>query len=314
MYFLLIFYFDSQHRTLLKINPYYLAGASSYVIWGFFPIALKSISDYSSGQILFYRVCFTLFFLAFTALVIRRRYWRETWKSLAALKKNQRTKVLLLTFLSGILLAGNWLSFIYVVNHIGIQIGAFAYLVCPIMTAVLGVILLNEKLKINQIIAVLICLVSCAMLGSGSLTNLAYSMLTAATYAFYIIVQRYVRQYDKLTMLAFHVIVSFVCIAPFYDSLLSGGFETNWIFFLTITLISLVFTIAPLLLNLFVLKELSSGTVGILMYINPIINFVIAFAAYREQADWERIVAYLLIGIALILYNLRFKMAAVNKS
>jgi chloramphenicol-sensitive protein RarD len=71
--------------------------------------------------------------------------------------------------------------------------------------------------------------------------------------------------------------------------------------------LSVVFTIVPLFLNLYALKELNSGTVGILLYINPIINFGMAFWYFGEQTTPHKALAYGLILLSIVVYNLKFK-------
>jgi drug/metabolite transporter (DMT)-like permease len=67
----------------------------------------------------------------------------------------------------------NWLAFIYVLNHISVQTGSFSYLLCPIVTTLLGSLLLKEKLHVTQWIALGISATACALIGVDSLYNLS---------------------------------------------------------------------------------------------------------------------------------------------
>jgi chloramphenicol-sensitive protein RarD len=68
-------------------------------------------------------------------------------------------------------------------------------------------------------------------------------------------------------------------------------------------LIAMVFTVLPLFLNLFALNKINSTTIGILLYINPLLNFMLAFFIFDERADFLQIIGYGLIGIGLVVFN-----------
>ncbi len=95
---------------------------------------------------------------------------------------------------------------------------------------------------------------------------------------------------------------------PFYSYFDAGHtLGTDFYFFGVIAVLSIGFTIIPLFLNLYALTELKSGTIGILMYINPIINFVMAFLYFQEQSSLHKGMAYALIFMSVVLYNFKFK-------
>lgn len=279
----------------------------AFVIWGFIPFPLKALHAYPSGQILYFRILFSLVLLVAIMLGFRQNSIKTTLALFKTASAPEKRKFLLLTLLGGIFITINWLVFIYVINHIDIQTGSFSYLLCPILTALLGYLLLSEKLRLNQWLAIFMSLLSCFMLGSGSLTNLLYSLLIAASYALYLITQRVLKQYDKMVLLTLQLVVSFSLLGPFYSFFNAGnslGFDLY--FFSWIAVLSLVFTVIPLFLNLYALTELKSGTIGILMYINPIINFLMAFLYFQEKADAHEGLAYGLIFLSVVVYNLRW--------
>jgi len=289
-------------------KPYYAAGIAAFVIWGFIPFPLKALAAYPSGQILYLRVAFSMVLLLFILLLFRRRMLLDSFAALKAAGAPEKRKFILYTLLGGILLTINWLSFIYVVNHIDIQTGSFAYLLCPIITAVLGFLLLKEELRANQWLAIGLSALSCALVGSGELRNLLFSLLIALSYAFYLITQRILKSYDKIVLLTLQLLLSFALIAPFYSYLKgNSALALDNHFFLNISLLSVGFTVLPLFLNLFALKELTSGTIGILMYINPILNFVMAFLYFDEQTTAAKVAAYGLIFVSVIIYNINLK-------
>lgn len=74
-------------------------------------------------------------------------------------------------------------------------------------------------------------------------------------------------------------------------------------FYVHILVISVVFTILPLYLNLYSLQGIKSSTMGILLYINPLLNFLIALFYYHEPINVPQMFSYLLIAASIIMFN-----------
>ncbi len=218
------------------------------------------------------------------------------------------------TLLGGILLTSNWLLFIYVINKVSVQAGSFAYLICPILTALLGFLVLREKLRRNQWLAIGLSALSCALLGTGSARTLLMSLVVASTYALYLITQRRLQGYDRLVLLTVQLSLAAAFILP-TASLLGAsplaGFHDLHLLLIT-AILSTVFTVLPLFLNLYALNTLPSGTVGILMYLNPVVSFLLAFLYFNEAATTIQAVAYAIILGSVVLYNMRFGAAAIS--
>lgn len=289
----------------MKLNKYYLACIGAFVIWGFIAFPLKALAAYPSSQILYFRILVACGLMLGSSLLFLKKNFRESYHLYQASAPADRRMFVLFTFLGGIFLSVNWLSFIYVINHVDIQTASFSYLICPILTAVLAFFLLKEHLRANQWAAIGISLLSCLLIGTDSLLNLVYSLIIALSYAFYLLTQRVLRQYDKLVLLTLQLMLVFGLMGPFYPLFVGDGpVPMDFRFFGLIFVISVFFTILPLFLNLFALKELKSSTIGILMYLNPIINFLVAFVWFDEQTSQQKLAAYALIFLSIILYNL----------
>lgn len=217
----------------------------------------------------------------------------------------EQKRFFLFTLLGGGLLTVNWLAYIYVINHVDIQTASFSYLLCPILTALLGFLVLREQLRLNQWLAVGLSLASCLLVGTDSFYNLSFSLFIAASYAFYLITQRLLKEYDKIVLLTLQLLLSFVVIGPSYPWFVGEAAQPVSRYFMgQIVLLSWLFTVFPLFLSLYALKELKSATVGVLMYLNPILNFTMAFLYFGEVTSQQKVLAYLVIFISVILYNL----------
>ena len=99
------------------------------------------------------------------------------------------------------------------------------------------------------------------------------------------------------------MVISSVILLPFYPSY-GGAVPTEFLFYLLLLIIVIVFTIIPLFLNLYALKGLNSSTVGILMYTNPLIHFFLAIFYFKESVSIAQIVSYSLILISILVFNL----------
>ena len=284
---------------------YFLAGASSSIIWGFFSLSLRSIKDYPSLNILIFRVFTALLLTSAIILIFRKATFKNDLSFIKSLSENNRRQLLLRIFYSSVLVTLNWFAFIYVINHVSVQAGAFAYMVCPIITAVFAYIFLKEELSKIKWISIALCMVSIVMLGMGFITEVIYSVIIAALYAGYLIIQKRIEGVDKLNVLLIQLIISCVFIVPFTfsDSLVVPN---DFHFWKQIVIISLVFTIIPLFLSLYALKGLPSSTMGVLIYLNPIVAFIVAFVYFEEAINLQKVIAYGILLLSVVLFNKNF--------
>nr|WP_295929804.1 EamA family transporter [uncultured Dyadobacter sp.] len=289
----------------MKFSKYYLTAFISFVIWGFFSLALKPLNGYPSLDILFYRVFMCAVIMAVVSIVVRRKVLKDSLAAFKAFSPDHKRQVALLTLAGGVLLTANWFFFIYVMNHISVKAASFAYLVCPIMTTVIAFFVLDEKLSKWQWTAVLLSVVSCLLLSFNNIADILYSLIVAASYAFYLVSQRKNAGIDKFLVLTIQIIFSALLLLPFYPAY-SAALPTEVSFYVLISLIAVVFTIIPLFMNLYALQGVTSSTMGILLYINPLMNFAIALFYFHEPINSIQIIAYSLILLSIVVFNERF--------
>lgn len=286
----------------MSSKKHYLAGITAFVIWGFFPLPLRALSAFTSGQILYFRILFSLLVLALVVFGFRKAIITEQIQKFKSLSSKERRSVILLTLGGALLLTVNWLTFIYIVNHVNVKTASFAYLICPVITAILGYLLISEKMTTLQWIAVALCAFSCALVGISSIRELGFSFFTALTYALYLITQRKNQGFDRIIVLGIQVLFSFVLLS-FGVRLLVDEIPAASEFYFYILIIAVMFTVLPLFLNLFALNKINSATIGILMYLNPLINFTLAFAIYNESINSIQLIGYSIILAGLVLFN-----------
>jgi len=284
---------------------YFSAGLAANAMWGFIAIPFKALSAWPSDMILYFRIISSCLLVWIFLRLFRFGKWKEeltAWKKL-----DNRTKARLfgLIVLSAILIAGNWFTFIYTVNHISIKAGAFAYLICPLITTLAGFLILNEKLTARKWSGLGLALLSVILLAQSSMVEVLWSVVIASFYAFYLVIQRFLKDMDKFNFLAVQMLVCSILSLPFFLTRdVSIPLSVNSL--LIILTISVFFTIIPLFLSMYSLKGITSGTLGILIYVNPIISFAVAIFYFGESVDRKQLIAYSLLLIAIGLYNSAF--------
>lgn len=286
----------------MKNTSYYVAAIAAFTIWGFFSLALRPLAGYPSLDILFYRVFLSAALMLLVSSLFRRRVWKENRRHFLSLSPAQKKGALFQLFGGGLFLTANWFFFIYVTNQVSIKAAAFAYLVCPVLTTVLAWLILKEHLTRGQWAAVLLSATGCGILAFHHLSDLLYSLIIAFSYALYLVSQRKNFGADRFLLLTGQVGFSALLLLPFYPSF-SGPLPVEGKFYILITTIAILLTILPLWLNLYALKQLKSSTVGILLYINPLLGFVLALSVYHEKVDHLQLWAYGVIVLAVVLFN-----------
>ena len=288
----------------MKLTKYYLAAFFAFFIWGFFSLALKPLHNYPSLDIMFYRVFFSVVVMVLINLFFRRNVLRENWNHFSKMSQEQKRSTVVLTLGGALFLASNWFVFIFVMNHVSVKAASLAYLICPILTTVIAFYTLKETLSKGQWIAVMISILGCILLSLNHFEDIFFSLIVAATYAFYLVSQRKNSELDKFLVLTIQLLFTALILLPFYPKY-SGTIPTEPLFYGCLLIIVVFFTIIPLFLNLYALKGINSSTVGIMIYINPIINFLLAIFYYNEQVSVLQLCSYFLILVSIVVFNAR---------
>ncbi|PST84867.1 permease [Pedobacter yulinensis] len=283
---------------------YLFSALASTVIWGFFALPLRNLRAWPSEQILCYRIFTSLLIIWLVIAVFRRKQLRSDLQTIRNLRPGEGRKLAVLTLLSGLLITGNWYTFIYAVNNVSLKSAAFAYMVCPLITALGGYFILREALSRVKFIALAVAFVSILLLATGSLVEVTWSVVIAALYAFYLIIQRKINQVDKFNFLGVQMLLSVFLMLPLFVSQYEN-FPVSPVFWFNILAIAVIFTIIPLFLSLYALLGIQSSTLGIIIYLNPIIAFAVAFVYFGEKITVHQMFAYGLLLLAVLLFNLQ---------
>eukprot|EP01132_Coremiostelium_polycephalum_P019972 gene19972-23746_t len=160
----------------------YILGLSAYVIWGLFPIYFKAIASVPAAEIIVNRVLWSALFGSLLLIVWKHPGW------LRELRDNPRRLAILA--LSGTLIAANWLTYVWSVNSGRMLEASLGYYINPLVNVLLGMVILGERLRRLQWVAVGLAAVGVAqqVWQVGSLPWV--SLVLAATFGFYGLIRK----------------------------------------------------------------------------------------------------------------------------
>ena len=274
-----------------------LLGLTAYLIWGSFPVFFKALEGAAPLEIVCHRIFWSVVFLFI--LVACRRQLRQVGTTL----KNRQ--VLLTLCGSTLLIATNWLVFIYAVQHGEVLQSSLGYFITPLLSILLGFIFLRERLNRWQLFSVLLALIGVLnlTLHHGQVPWIA--LILASSFGLYGLLRK-VAQVEAMIGLT----VETLLLGPFalaYIIYLATQQDSS---FLTGTLrldlllpLSGVVTAIPLLLFVAAARRLQLATIGFLQYLTPSLHFLLAVGLYNEPFNRGHLVSFLFIWMGLAIYS-----------
>jgi chloramphenicol-sensitive protein RarD len=258
-------------------------------MWGVFPLYFHALSDVAPGIILCHRIAWSVLFLGLVVSV------RGEWKAIRPILRSRRN--ILLLSAGSVLIALNWLIFIYaVVSHQVVET-SLGYFINPLLSVALGVFFLRERLRTWQWVAVLIAGVAVANLALRGTGFPWIAVSLACTFGFYGLVRKKV-DINSLhgllveTALLFPLALAVLAFAPAPATPPAA---------LRILSLSGVITAVPLLMFGAALRRLNLSTIGFLQYIGPTGQLLVALVAFHEPLDRIKLASFALcwLGIAV---------------
>jgi chloramphenicol-sensitive protein RarD len=273
----------------------FLFGLAAYGLWGVLPIYFKAIATIGAVDIVAHRVIWSLPFLR---LLLVFGHGRE--KVRAAFGTRKTVSILALTAL---LIGINWLLYVYAVTSGHILAASFGYYLNPLANVLLGRFVLKEHLSRLQWAAVAIAAAGISVLAAGALSQLWISLTLCVTFALYGLLRKVV-PVDALTGLTVETWMLFpFAIGWLAWRALSGvpvmgstGTDT------ALLLLAGVVSTTPLLLFTAAARLLRYSTLGMLQFLAPTLQFLIAVLMYGEPFTRAHAIAFSAIWIALGLY------------
>lgn len=280
------------------MNTGILYAALAYIAWGLFPLYFKQVADVPSLEVVMHRTLWSLVFV-FGVLMVRRQ-----WSWMGAVLR--QPKVLVAFALSAMLLSGNWLTYVWAVQHQHVVDASLGYFILPLVNVALGFVFLRERPRPGQWLAVAVAAAGVLWLAvqAGRLPWIA--LVLALSFGFYGLLRK-VAVLGPLEGLALETIV----LAPVAalvlgwwawqgeGALVQGSPATlGWL------LLAGPMTAIPLLLFAAGARLIPMSTLGILQYISPSLQFALGVWLFNEPFEPARMVGFVLIWAALLVYTL----------
>jgi chloramphenicol-sensitive protein RarD len=277
---------------MTKVNKGLLFGVSAYIIWGLLPLYWKLVEEAGAYEILAHRGIWSLL-ICLSLLALRKQL-----KSAYAMVRSSRTFSLL--FLASGLLTINWGVYIWSVTVNRVVEAALGYYITPLINVTFGVLLLREKLRPAQWIAVALAAAGVVILtlGYGSLPWIA--LVLAISWGSYSLIKKSLNL-GALETLSLETLFAFLPNLVFLLIIQGNGsaeFGSTW------TISILLFgagaaTVIPLLLFNGSTTRLPLSTVGLLQYITPTIMFFIGIYINNEDISTTKVLGFAFIWLAL---------------
>lgn len=274
-------------------------GTSAYIIWGILPMYWKLLDDTRADVVLAHRIIWSfVFMVAFILFTKKGKLFKEQCKQLIKDKK----KLITITIAS-IVISVNWLIFIWSVQSGMVIQASLGYYINPLMSILLGVFILKEKLSKAQTLSVIL-----AGIGVGYLT-FSYgifpwvSIALASSFALYGLLKKIVN-IDAIYSLTIETLM-ITPLALIYLLSMFGptlGFSNASLSTNSLLIAAGVTTAVPLLLFGLAVLNLPLSMAGILQYIAPTIMLFIGVFLYDELFTQAHLVTFTLIWLSLILY------------
>lgn len=279
------------------MNPGLLYAALAFGIWGLYPLYLLQIASVAPLEVVLHRSVWSLVFLAGTLAVLKRWAWLGP-----ALRQPRQ---LALFAISALLLSGNWLIYVWAVANGRVLEASLGYFINPLVNVLLGVLVLHERLRPVQWLAVGLAAAGVAWLtlNAGQLPWVA--LVLAGSFGTYGLMRKTSRL-GALEGLALETLLLAPLVLPalVLTTLQPGGALARgdwaldgWL------LLSGPLTALPLLFFGIAARRLPLATLGLVQYLGPTLTFMLGVWVFHEPLQPARLAGFALIWTGLAIYS-----------
>jgi|TARA_X000000950_G_C13861150_1_gene638787 chloramphenicol-sensitive protein RarD len=274
-----------------------LAGFGSFW-WGFFGVLyFKYITFIGYIELVVHRCLWT------TLTLILTTFFFSKWDIFFKIIKSKQNLIYL--FISGLLIFINWGVWIYAIATNRIIDASFGYFIMPILSVLLGYIFFKEKLNNKRIFSITLVILSILYLIFVSLKSLPWvGILVALSWGFYNLVRKKINVDTDIGLLIESLFILPIAIVAFYLIAVNGynDFSLSNPPMMLIILLAGPMTVIPLFLYVRGVELCGLGPTGMIFYITPTLQFLLGFFYYDEVFSFNKLVSFILIWIAVIIY------------
>jgi chloramphenicol-sensitive protein RarD len=273
-----------------------ISGLIAFTLWGVFPLYFIVVIDVSAIEVLAHRIIWAV---PFGALII---HLRGQWPEVISALRHRRTLGYLT--LSAIVITGNWLVYIFAVQLEQINQASLGYYINPLLFALAGVVIFGERLRKAQTTAVILAAIGVAYLTflGGKFPTIA--VFLGSAFVIYGIIRKQVVVggmpglfIETLVLVPFALV--YLAWIMFKGE---AAFSINEPYLAGILLLAGPLTVIPLLFFALAARRLNLSTIGMMQFIAPTLQFVIA-VVFGEELTTAHVVCFTLIWLAVILFS-----------
>ena len=263
------------------------------------PLFFDEIKYIPSLEVAMHRGVWSFFVLFFSLVIF------SEIKDFFKLFKSSK-KIIILTITS-LLIATNWLGFIYSVSINKVQDASLGYFLTPMISISLGYFILNENLNTRKVISVSLMLFACFVLFT-SLDNFPYlALLIGTTWGIYGLLRKQIEVSPATGLLYESGLITLFALPYliYLNHIDVGYFNLNFSYISIMLFFTGIVTIIPLFFFNLGLRYTTLGLAGVLFYIAPSFHFITSVFILDENLEIEKIAAFIIIwiGISVFIYD-----------
>lgn len=289
-----------------------MAALAAYGLWGLLPLFFGLLHHVHPVEVVAQRIVWSLLLiLMFLAL-------RRGFATLAAVLRDRRAMLALA--MSATFIAINWLTYIWAVQSDHVVGASLGYFLNPLVNVLLGVLVLGERLRRGQTVAIAVAAFGVALMALSALDTLWVSVVLALSFAFYGLVRK-MTPVPAIAGLGAETLV----LAPFALGWMAWSMQSHPLSFgqdgvtTALLIVAGLVTTIPLVLFAVAAQRLPMATLGLMQYLAPTMQFLTGVLIFNESLNTGQIFSFALIWLSLILFatdslaaGRRGRMAAVR--
>jgi len=273
------------------------SGMIAFLLWGFLPIYWKALKHVPSIEVLAHRILWAGVFV-----VLLLAFWRRLGVLRGAFRD---LRSLWLCLLSASIISINWLIYIWAVANGFVLETSLGYFINPLLSVLLGMVFLGERFRRLQKLALLLAALGVLYLTISFGKPPWIALGLATSFGFYGLLRK-IAKWDSLIGLALETLIIMPVVLAVLVVLEVRG-EAHFLHGEIATSLLLigggVVTAVPLLLFAHGARRLRLSTIGLLQYLAPTCQFLLAVFVFGERFTRVHLVSFSCIWLALILYS-----------
>ena len=281
-----------------EFNKGLILTAAGSFWWGVIGVIyFKYISFVGHIEVVIHRTVWTSLFLILSTIYFSK------WNIFFEIIKNYKN--LLTLFFSGLLIFINWAVWIYAVSNDQIIDASFGYFIMPILSVFLGNIFFKEKLNQKRKISIFLVIISIILLLFVNVKSIPWvGLIVALSWGFYNLLRKKINVSTDIGLLIESLFILPFALIVFYLIAQNGmnDFTYSNPPLMLLLILAGPMTVIPLFLYVRGVELCGLGATGMIFYITPTFQFLLGFFYYNEIFSITKLVSFILIWIAVIIY------------